>query len=297
MIPPHKTYLHTTANNEQRIGENKRSVDAKGFRAIEEMLDELGPMTTTCDVRPIQPPNFTEFLYFDCLGGLMLATMSAEINCRVAAVISEEKPAAEFNRAWIADKYVLDENIKTYDRIIFLAGCNSAHLMDQQRIMDLVDNHGFYLKPHPVVTEGFIKDLGATFGYHKVIDPSVSGMTLLKNCEVAGSTHCSELYIVARILGKQVVDITRPDRAWNGTYHHVCRLLDNTDKDIERISALFMNDRSGFLRPNDEIDVSRSKAENYMEAALIERKPFELLTTQRLVPKERTHSHWNEARQ
>ena len=226
---------------------------------------------------------FTEFMYFDMMGGLLLNAMSAEISARVSQKVSKLGREEDFNMDWVFDKYLLKNSGLKYKKVLFLAGSNSTHLMDQCAIQRLMDSDTqWMIKPHPITTEQTIRELASVWGYSRIIHPKESGNLLLRNCDEFAATQCSELFLVGRLLGKPVTDVTRYDRAWFSTYHPICRLVDNTDNDFDIINNCLMNDSSGYVRPEYSDSKVRTFARNYYNMCLEERRPFEMLTSQRL---------------
>lgn len=295
MQPLGKIKLSSDASEFSRIGDNVRDERAKGVEWLESVIEEECPITLTCDVRAIHSPLFTEFMYFDVIGGLLLNAMSAEISARVSQKVSVMGRDADFNMDWVFDKYVLRDSGKRYKKVLFLAGSNSTHLMDQMLIQKVMDSDPqWMIKPHPVTNDQTIRELASIWGYSRIIHPKESGNALLRHCEEFAATHCSELFIVGRLMGKPVTDITRYDRAWFATYHAICRLIDNTDADFERINNCLMSEYGGYVRPEYTDGKVRTFARNYYNMCLEERRSFEMITTQRLTIADKTFRNWNE---
>lgn len=213
MQPLGKITLAKNANDENRIGPNKRNEGLFSTAEIEQLLEKTSPLAITCDVRSTHPPYFSEFCYHDVLNGIQLITLSAEVTARMsvkAAAMTADKP---FPLGEVMDKYQLGAPVKKYRKVIFLAGSNATNLMDQSKIQKLmVEDDEWVIKLHPVTQEKMIRELASIYGYHRLIDPKISGMEVLKNCEEMATMSTSEMFLLGRMLGKPVINVSRYDR-------------------------------------------------------------------------------------
>lgn len=293
MQPIGKLTLHTNANDEGRIGPNKRNPNLMTTQNIEGMLEALSPLAITCDVRHVHPPFFTEFCYHDSMNGINLTTLSAEVTARLAEKASKLSPISPFPMGELMDKYELKEYTKKHRKVIFIAGSNSTNLIDQSKVQQLMhEDDEWVIKLHPVTTDQTIRELGTVFGYHRLIDPKVSGMSVLNNAEEVATMSSSEFYMIARLLGKPVIDVGRFDRGWLCCYFHITRLLKNDSSDYKIIESCLMSELSGHLRHNYGQERCKALAERYFKEAMEMRETFRMLTNQRLTVSDKTFVEW-----
>ncbi len=293
MKPLGRIYLHQNGNEENRIGPNKRNDQLPPLANIEMLLEELSPIAITCDVRPIHPPYFQEFCYHDMMSGVNITTLSAEITARMAEKASKMTADRSFPIGEVIDKYNLGPAPTNHKKVIFLAGSNSVGYIDQAKVQKLMlEDDEWVIKIHPVTNESTIRDLAGIYGYHRLIDPKVSGMVILDRAEQIATMSTSEMFIMARLLGKPVIDVTRFDKNWLTCYGHIVRLLDGTDNDIKTINNVLMSDLSGHLRVNYGPDRCRDLANCYFEEAMKEREKFKMITNQKLIVADKTFNEW-----
>lgn len=293
MQPFGKIYLYKDGNDDKRIGDNKRNNHLPEYKNIELLLDNICPLSITCDVQSIQPPYFTEYNYCDMLSGINITTLSSEINARMAIAASETTTTNIFPIGEVMDKYELKNSSKKYNKIIFLVGSNGCNLIDQCKLQQLVhEDDEWVIKPHPVTNEKMLRDLGNLCGYHRVLDPKISGFSLLRNAKYIACLSTSEIWILARLLGIYVTDITRYDRSWLSAYQHITRLLDNTEQDYTKLNNILMSDLSGHLRLNYGENKCKELANNYFEYSLNLRENFKMVTNQKLIVADKSYTDW-----
>lgn len=294
MIEPiGKIRLRTNGEDEERVGEKRHDPRSKESYWLEDVMADESPLPITCDVRQIHPPYFSEFIYNDILDGMLISTLSAEITSRVREKAASSKREKDFDISVLHDKYIMRKLDKKYKKVLFLAGSNSCNLMDQQRILSIMDSDDdWMIKPHPIEIDDFLRDLGRIYGYHRIIDKDISGMDLLYHCDEIATTQCSELYIVARLMGKPVYDVTRYDRAWLAAYHSICRLLDNSENDYDVINNILMSNEGGFLLKDISDSDARHKCRLFFDLCMEEREKFKMITTQRLNVSDKTFPGW-----
>lgn len=293
MKPLGKISLHQHGNDENRIGPNKRNDRLPPLVNLENILEEHCPLSLTCDVRPVHPPYFFEFCYHDMMSGINLTTLSAEITARMAEKASKLRADRPFPIGEVVDKYNLGPAPINHRKVIFLAGSNSVGYMDQSKIQQLMhDDDEWVIKIHPVTNDGTIRELASVYGYHRLIEPKVSGMVVLDRAQQIATMSTSEMFVMARLLGKPVIDVTRYDKAWLTCYHHIVRLLDGTDKDIQIINNVLMSDLSGHLRVGLGPDRCRDLVVNYYTEAMKEREKFKMITNQKLTVADKTFVDW-----
>jgi hypothetical protein len=267
-------------------------MDSAAIGVLEGLIEPLAPLALTCDVRQIHPPFFTEFCYLDVLGGLNLHTLSAEITCRMSERANKLPAIGEFPIDKIYDKYKLKRPTKKYQKVAFLAGDNSLNGLDQSALQRLMADESWVIKLHPVSNDDMIRHLGNIFGYHRLINQDESGLSLLYAADEVAAMQTSELYIVARYLGKPVTDLSRYDRAWLSTYHSIIRLFDGTDGDKNTIDRVMTSKLSGHLRVEYSKEHNEMLCKNYFAAAMEERERFRLITNQQLAVEDKTNIDW-----
>lgn len=293
MKPLGSITIKNNGEDEKRIGPNKRNKQLPCLDNIESHIERLCPLTVSFDVKTIQPPYFSEFSYHDCLGGIGLTTMSSEINARLTKIASEDNCDLNFPIGTVMDKYVLSKYPKKHKKVIFLAGSNSMDLIDQCKLQQLVhEDDEWVIKLHPVTTAPKIREIASVYGYHRLIDPNISGFSLLETAEQIACMQTSELYLVARLLGKPVIDFTRYDKAWLTAYHQIIRLLDNTDNDRRIINNVLMSELSGYIRPEYSNEIMTDRINKYYSLAMEERNKFKMLTNQKLIVADKTILDW-----
>jgi len=293
MNPINSICLSIDGDKETRIGpENKRRDKSSDIHAIEQIITPLSPLAITCDVKQVHPPYFFEFCYMDTLGGITMHTLSAEITCRMAEKASKRPAIGAFPIHETHDKYELKTPAKSYRKVAFLAGGNSVNTLDQSALQRVMADDEWVIKIHPVTSPDVIRSLGNTFGYHRLIGPEESGMSLLLAADEVAAMQTSELYIVARYLGKPVTDLTRYDRAWISSYHHIIRLFDDTDSDKDLIDRVLTSELSGHLRHEYGHEKNSMLAKAYFAAAMDEREKFRMKTSQTLAVEDKTNVDW-----
>lgn len=293
MNPLGRTNLHHLGNDKVRIGDNVRNKTLNSTKVLEDLLESTCPLALTHDVKVIHPPYFSEFSYHDVLNGISLHTLSIEVNARLSEQASTMTASHAFPLGEVMDKYTLQKPKKQYRKVIFLAGSNSHNLIDQCKLQQLMADDEWVIKLHPVTNDGTIRDLASVFGYHRLIDRKESGMDLLDAADQIASLQTSELFILARLMGKAVVDITRFDRAWLCAYHSLLRNCTGDDVEDKRIiTNMLMSDLSGHLRLSYGEARNRELAMNYYTAAMVIREQFKMITNQRLIVSEKTFVDW-----
>lgn len=288
--------LKVNGNDEVRIGPDlKRNARLNALDPIEQLIRSVIPEHVTMDAAATQPPQFTKFSYHDCLGGLQLATGSAEVNARIAALTQDDTPVEQFDYMRF-DKYALaipDELPKQLDGVILMPGPNLFTTIDQNRFFEVIDETDWPIKPHPVSNDVSIKELADAFGYHRVYQPKVSGYALYKAAERIVTTQSSEFILLAALEGKEVLDITRRQHSWMTTYHPQYRLTTgNAQLDKVIINRALMHPSSGYLHPSMSVDEQTARIKAFYQRALDIRETFKMLTTQKLTPMVGEFKNW-----
>lgn len=252
------------------------------------------PLETTMSVRPIQYTHFNEFLYTTALGGINFTSLSADANARMALTAVEQSTTAPtFPVGEVMDKYDTQPVSKQYSKIIFMCADESTNVLDQSAMQKLMhDDDEWVIKLHPRSSDKMARELGTRFGYHRLIAGSESGVSLLKTATRVATTQTCELYIVARLLGLPVKDLTSFDRQFLCGYHHICRLLKGTSADMVTLNKLFMGDLSGHLRLTNTDVRNKELLDNYVTAAMDIREQFRPIVNVRMAVGDKTVGNW-----
>lgn len=239
-------------------GHAKRSKRNDWIEEIEQDIVELCPMPTTYDVNTTQGARFTEYTYTEYLGGAYLKTQCTEINVRmIEQAMMHQCDVDHISKIkdMFEDKYELKtipDDIDTPNHVMFLAGSNLWELINDEavsRIMFEVD--GCVVKPHPLTNDGHISLLHAHYGKSSVIGRNVSGVKLLKNCEVAYVTTATELASAAVMYDKEIVNISKFFGESIAAYYPITIMLMRIPKEHrkEALNNIIGCEFSGILFP------------------------------------------------
>lgn len=275
----------------KRLGQIKRTESYDKTKELEELIINTAAFPAATDVFPTQAPFFTEFVYTDMLGGMLLRSASAEINIRVARrkpLVIPSQENIDLFLSGIKDKYQQKtSNGKVYKKVAFICGTNIFdQAVDTQKLYEAMDtNPDMVIKPHPLTADNLLRNLGGNFGYSRILDKDISANELLQNCETAYTMYTSEIAVVATLAEKNVIDLTNYTARWRGiSYTFMDSVKNIQDKKEKRdtILAAILDDCSGFVHPKMSVEEQTTRINTYCEAALEERKPFEMITGQRL---------------
>lgn len=282
MKAPSAQTLRNVGNSEKRIGpENKRSKASESSLFVEDVYLKHAPLSCTFDVSPIQKPYFDEFTYHDVFGGIFGGTMNEEVNARILETsIKDITPNYDYTKKFIEslnDKYQLNSNLSEPDcrKIIFFPGSNLLHVVN----LDLVDRIVFEddsvrIKPHPIMTQDGLRQLGIRYGYWRIIPPSESGIQYLKQADVVWGTMNSEIGIIAAALKKPYSDVTKMVYMQKLTYATIQKLFKNDDieHNYDIITKVLTSKSSGLLMPwHEDLD---ERAKQFFNLAMQIRQVF-----------------------
>jgi hypothetical protein len=288
MRPINALNLQATGESFARIGPTvKRTVPYKELGNLEKAILANTPLPASADVSPSQPPYFTEFTYSDLLGGMAVRTFSAEINARICRDTPNEiipEKTVEHFMSGLVDKYCLVNSTKQYKRIVFLCGHNLFdRVVDSQMLFRLMDSDkSIVIKPHPITNDGLLRNLGNQFGYNRILEKDVSAFSLLDGCEEVITVTTSELSLMAVLLNKKFTDITQYMQNWAGQSAIPLYNALTYDNPRERLLTLLLGEYSGFVLPDMEHEKILEKIDKYCSKAMEMRRPFEMITSQRL---------------
>jgi len=293
MKPLNALVLHQSGEDEGRIGTLERVNKYALTKHIEELLDVTLPLPCSADISPIHPPYFNEFSYNDVFGGLLLKTLSAEINARLTAKIVADSyvpSKAEISRLeplLHSDKYKLssvDSDTKLPKKVIFLPGGNVFEkAVDKERLYELMADQQWFIKMHPLSQDKLQRSLGMEFGYHRILGAGLSGLQVLSQCTHVCSTATSEMALQAFIQGKAYIDITKYSNLWMFPYVNLVVHCIHSDNPLQMLYKLLLHPASGFLA--SELGDVEERIARYSQEAMYERDKFTMLTNQQLVVK------------
>jgi hypothetical protein len=298
--PPGIESLLKEGNSQNRLGDKVvRNARMEAIGKIEIQIAAMTPLPLSIDTVSPEPPYFEYFTYCDLLGGIQLQCGSAEITARILKDNVEDSACphvASFNPDWAFDKYALSGATGFADgKIAFLPGSNLLHVIDQGQLARLSDEDWF-VKPHPITTDQTLADLGKHFGYRRVFSNLISGHALFKTADVVATTQASEFFILAGLMGKPIVDLTKYEYSWILAYQ-AFGVVYSADIQTNRrnMERALMHPHSGWLHPDmseQEIDLRISA---YFNKAMEYRKPFKMVSTQRLTGRINNIKNWEQS--
>lgn len=258
MDSPFNITLERNGNDKERIGPNKRSKFSASSAELEKLFKQKSPLPVTFDVAPIHDNYFTEFSYFDILGGVFLTTLSGEVTAiLVEKAVAEAEPdysLVEILAQNISDKYELSSNIQPVDnlKVAFLPGSNLMSAVNRE-LLDrcMYEDESMLIKLHPITNEETIRQVARNYGYGRLLSHQESGVGYLKNCGTVYTASNSEFGIAASALKKPMVDITSVLLQPKLSYSPIYRLLKNNDPDHNyTVLAKLLNSKaSGIIMP------------------------------------------------
>lgn len=232
----HGELMSDPETQRKKIGERlTRGPRNAWAESIEAKVRALAPFPATYDVSAVQPTNFSEYAYTEFAGGFWITTQSLEINARLLDFAAREDSVSDtIDRfaAILQDKYVLDKPETTYKRVCFLPGHNMLDVVSIETISRLVhEEEDVMFKLHPLTNDDAVNTVRKRVGWNRLLAREMSGMELLRACEVAYTSSASEMAITGTVLGKKVVNISNFFNEGSGAYHTVSRLLFRAHRD------------------------------------------------------------------
>ncbi len=265
-----------TINSSKRMGDLKRNDNINDFiLEVEEVFERLAPLPITYDIRPIQKEYFSEFTYHDVMGGLILSTLNEEVNARVVESSLADTKSPRLLKSQLLtlpqDKYSLSKSDGTeYPKtVIFWQGSNIHGIENQELIHKIMFlDETVMIKPHPITTEEGLRQLANQYGWHRIIDPNLSGFQFLEHCELACTPCNSEIGLIAAIKKIPCIDTTSIFKNRNLSYSPIYRLLEdqNVDHNYTIVASLMNSYTSGWIPPwADNIE---ERVEMYLERSM-----------------------------
>ena len=255
---------------ESRIGTNIPFYDKSIFLEIESyIIKKCAEYELTCkyNVGPLiggVPPRndntkivnhfINAISYHDSMGGILISTRNAEINCRnVDAILSQDKEddISEALLQKLNDKYILEYPSSNYDYVVFLPGSNLFHSLDWEKLDEaLIDNPLAMIKLHPVITEKSANDIKEKWP-GRVINQNVSGLQLLNNSKSLWTSYNSEFGLIASLKEKPFAVLSKWNDVFSMIYSPIYRNLKykNIEYNKDVVSKVISSKRSGFVFP------------------------------------------------
>lgn len=216
---------------------------------------QIGGIPPKGDDTAIVNPSIHAIRYHDMLGGLLISTRNAELNCRNVDNILYN---GSINNAFISDiisqlsdKYSLDSIDRSYDKVVFLPGSNIRHIVDIEKVEEILyDNPSAMVKPHPIQTQEGLAALEKRYK-ERLLESNISGYALLNSCSTLWSTANSEIGLMAALLKKPFGDITIWRFYYELLFSFIYRqfMYKNTEKNYNVITKFLSADNSGYIAP------------------------------------------------
>lgn len=269
-----------------------RSSRNKWAETVEPIVRQASPFPISYDVtvfsKNMSNLNFSEFAYTELLGGLWVHPQCMDITCRMiqdASRVPSEPLEQEVIEQILSDKYDLNQDLGKWSsvkKVVFMPGHNLLPIASQELIGRIMfEQDDVYIKPHPITHDEIIKRFGEQFGWNKIIDKTISGDKLLKQCEVVYATSCSEMTISGALMGKPVINVSNFTFEGYGVYLPFSRLIWKMQPELgiratqEMIHRVLRCSWSGVYFPfTNDIE---SKVEEYFRTALEYRERFKPL--------------------
>lgn len=251
---------------EGKIGKTKRSDRNAWAESIEGLVRDKSPYPCSYDVSQTQTSRFTEYTYTELLGGMWIATQSAEINSRIMQLesTSEHRVKIEDIASLVRDKYVLSEDNHAHTgakKVIFMPGHNMMDVASVEAVHRLIhEDEEVVIKPHPITGDEAMGFLGARFGWNRIAPKDASGHQMLIDADTVYTTTASEFAVSGTALGKKVVNISSFFNETLGAYYCISRLLFKAHKEsiskAQDVLCSLFSGRTGIITPlsNDATD-------------------------------------------
>lgn len=247
---------------------------------LEELVRELAPLPVSYDVTRLQLPFFQEFTYTEMLGGLYVAPQSSELAARMAAAAATDFAQHSFDAAdavlaAAGDKYRLGDigDLKP-SKVAFLPGSNIfAEAVSREALTRLMhEDPEVVIKPHPMTGLDLVRHLGRSFGYHRILEPLVSGWACLQAADAVYVTTTTEMGLYAALRSTPIANLSAFPAEARGVYNPFYRLLwrESPIGRLRRLRQVLSSPLSGFVHPDDPDP--RGRLEAYFAAAMAARE-------------------------
>jgi len=256
--------------DESRIGNNIPFYDKDIFLDIEKhIIKTCAKYDLTCkyNVGPLiggVPPVkdntvivnslVNAIAYHDSMGGILISTRNAELNCRnVDAILAIDMidDISETIIFKLNDKYVLDNSDEVYDKVAFIPGSNLFHTVDWEKLHEvMIDNPFAMIKLHPVVTEKSAQTIKDKWP-GRVIDKGISGLQLLNASSTIWTSYNSEFGLIASLKKISFSNLSKWNDVFSMLYAPIYRNLKYKDLEHNKniVSKVISSKRSGYIFP------------------------------------------------
>ena len=230
---------------------------------------QIGGIPPIDDEGDITDSKVHAIKYHDVMGGMLISSRNAELNCRnVQSIIYSQEIDEELVSTVasnINDKYELASNSQHYNNVIMIPGSNLFHTVEWQRVTEiLIDFPDAVIKPHPVTTDETYLQLTEEYA-GKVLDMYSSGMQLNNTAEMVWTTYNSEMGLIRALNKKPFGTLSKWENTFILVYSPIYRVLKYKDvqHNYECIAKLISCPYSGWVFPwqNDW----EERVENYFE--------------------------------
>lgn len=256
-----------------RIGNNTPSYDKEFFTEIENHIIKtcakydlackynvgplIGGVPPKGDTNSIVNPFVNAIAYHDVMGGILISTRNAEVNCRNVDAILQldaDESIADIILSKVNDKYVLTQCDQLYEKVIFIPGSNLFHTVDWEKLDEaMIDNPYAVIKLHPVITEQSAKMIKDKW-LGRVIDENVSGLQLLNGASTIWTSYNSEFGLIASLKELPFSSLSKWNDVFSMTYAPIYRNLKYKDLEHNKnvVSKVLSSKRSGYVFPWQE---------------------------------------------
>ena len=283
---------------EQRLPSDGRGA-TNNLKILESVFrDVLSPDVPTYDVNSLQGPDFDEWTYTEGLGCFMAFTQSVEINARLMLEAAEwdgeigADHVAEIS-ANLRDKWALSKvslGVSAGQKVFFPTGDNLGWIINTDNVLRaFLTDKTWRLKPHPITSDGDVRQARLAFGVSRLYDRKCSGMDILRSCECVGYTTASEMGLIGMVLGKDTVDFSKYEFEGCGRYHALYLAVRESRLDPKVILNRLINcPWSGFVPLRTSIETAKENFHLYKERTLELRRLHAPLTRRAVVPPRKT---------
>lgn len=286
--------LSVNGNDKERIGEENTRKENNFIKEAEDLLEKYLPLPLTCDIRPLHPPYFREFSYTDMMGGILFGSLSAEVSARIREEASRLPANGDFPLELVTDKYQMGAPARqSFRKVLFLPGSNLLEVLDSSKMTEIIFDDEWVIKPHPVSSDGTIKDIITMFGGDRILPKKMSGHGIFEKAEIVATTGASEFALKAVLAGKTFINVTAKNHEDSLTYGAFTRLLvGDKEADWKTINNALMSDLSGYLLESNGTGRNKDLIKMFAGRAMEIRSNFKMRTAQRLVVQDLYPKHW-----
>ncbi len=282
-VDPSAKMLARQARGRGKLPQDGREAADRLERLERILREKMHPDVPTFDVTSVQRADFDEWTYTEGLGFLLVSTQSVEINVRLIEAAAAWRATPEVDYAGqiagsLPDKWRLEEGngLCAGSKVFFPPGTNFSWIVNTDNVLRaFVLDPAWLLKPHPVTSDGTVRQAKRTFGVTRILHKDASGMRALRSAEVVGFTTTSEMGLVAMAAGKPVVDFTRFEFEHRGHYHPFYRAIRQSPEDPPAVLNRILNcPWSGAVHLDMDNEEAGKRFQLYKEKSLELRASF-----------------------